>query len=363
MERVIIAPGRYIQGPGTIKNLGQHVSNFGERPLVVVDKGVVGILGETLKQSLHEHVQPLIEIFEGECSKKEISRLQKSAGSNANVVIGVGGGKAIDTAKAVAHFMQIPVVVVPTIAATDAPTSALSVIYTEAGVFEEYLFLPRNPDLVLLDTEVIANAPPRFLASGMGDALATYFEAEACARSGAKSMAGGRTTLAALALARLCYETLLKYGEQAMWAVQNRAVTPALEAVVEANTLLSGIGFESSGLAAAHAIHNGFTALEGTETAYHGEKVAFSTLVQLVLEGRTIEEVEEVIGFCLAIDLPITLRQLGVEIVDPKALTRAAEVAAHPDETIHNMPFKVTASMVKDAILAADAMGRAYLAN
>ena len=113
----------------------------------------------------------------------------------------------------------------------------------------------------------------------MGDALATYFEAEACAQSSAQSMAGGSTTLAARNLARLCYDTLLEYGEQAMWATEHKVVTPALEYVVEANTLLSGLGFESSGLAAAHAIHNVLTALEETHSAsarrvcHHGQLV------------------------------------------------------------------------------------------
>lgn len=361
VDRILVAPRRYIQGPGVLEDLGEHVVKLGAQPLVVVDKGIIGFLGDQIKQSLTKHLEPLIELFGGECSRQEITRLQKKAGANANVVVGIGGGKVIDTAKAVAYYLKIPVVVVPTIAATDAPTSALSVVYSETGVFAEYLFLPHNPDLVLLDTAVIAAAPPRFLASGMGDALATHFEAEACAKSSAQTMAGGHTTLAALTLARLCYDTLLTYGEQAMWAVENKAVTPALECIVEANTLLSGLGFESSGLAAAHAIHNGLTALEGAHGAYHGEKVAFSTLVQLVLEGRSTEEIEEVIGFCLSVGLPITLGQLGVKKVDVRDIVRVAEAATQDGETIHNMPFEVTAPMVRDAILATDAMGQAYL--
>ena len=363
MDRVLIAPGKYVQGPGTIARLGEYVAKIGNKPLVIVDKAVMGILGDQIRNSFTKHMEPLLELFGGECSRQEIARLQRKAGENANVVVGVGGGKTLDTAKAVAYYLKIPVAIVPTIAATDAPTSALSVIYTETGVFEEYLLLPHNPDLVLLDTAVIAAAPPRFLASGMGDALATYFEAQACAQSAAQSMAGGGTTLAALTLARLCYDTLLEYGEQAMWAAESKAVTPALEHVVEANTLLSGLGFESSGLAAAHAIHNGLTALDETHTAYHGEKVAFATVVQLVLEGRSTEEIEEVIGFCLAVGLPVSLAQLGVKRVDPHRIMQVAEAATQEGETIHNMPFKVTANMVRDAILAANAMGQAYLGD
>lgn len=360
MDRVLIAPGRYVQGPGTIERLGEYVAPLGDRPLVVIDKTVLELFGEQITSSLTEHLDPLQEPFGGECSRHEITRLQKRAGDSTNAVIGIGGGKTIDTVKAVAYYLKVPVVIVPTIAATDAPTSALSVIYTENGVFEEYLFLPRNPDLVLLDTAVIAKAPPRFLASGMGDALATYFEAEACATSQARSMAGGRITLAARSLARLCYETLLEYGEQALWAAKRQVVTPALEYIVEANTLLSGLGFESGGLAAAHAIHNGLTALEETHDAFHGEKVAFSTLVQLVMEGRSTEEIEEVMDFCSAIGLPVTLARLGVNQVEPHRIMEVAKAATKEGETIHNMPFPVTAEMVRDAIVAADAIGRAF---
>jgi glycerol dehydrogenase len=359
VDRVLIAPGRYVQGPGTIDRLDEYVAPLGDRPLIVIDKTVMRLWGEHITNSVSNHLAPLLEPFGGECSRNEIIRLQERAGDKANAVIGIGGGKTIDTVKAVAYYLNVPAVVVPTIAATDAPTSALSVIYTESGVFEEYLLLPRNPDLVLLDTTLIAKAPPRFLASGMGDALATYFEAEACAASAARSMAGGRITLAARSLARLCYETLLEYGEQALWAAERQVVTPALEYIVEANTLLSGLGFESGGLAAAHAIHNGLTALEETHDAFHGEKVAFSTLVQLVLEGRPTEEIEEVIGFCMAIGLPLTLNQLGVTQAQPHRIMEVAKAATKEDETIHNMPFPVTAEMVRDAILAADAMGTA----
>ena len=179
-----------------------------------------------------------------------------------DLVIGIGGGKTLDTAKAVAFYKKTPVLICPTIASTDAPCSALSVIYTDAGVFEEYLFLPANPNMVLMDTDIIAKSPVRLTVSGMGDALATYFEARACQISGAANCAGGQVTGAAMALAKLCLDTLLDEGLKAKLALEAGACTPAVEKVIEANTLLSGLGFESGGLAGAHAIHNGLTVLE-----------------------------------------------------------------------------------------------------
>ncbi len=253
-------------------------------------------------------------------------------------------------------------VVVPTIASTDAPCSALSVIYTEEGVFSEYILFPKNPDVVLVDTEVISNAPARLLVSGMGDALATYFEARACIAADKTNMPGGHATKAALALAKLCYDTLLADGVKALLAVEASACTKAVENIVEANTYLSGLGFESGGLGAAHAIHNGFTVMEECHGLYHGEKVAFGTLVQLVLENAPEKELEEVLAFCASVGLPVTLEEMGVTEVNPERIMEVAKTACAPGETIHNMPFVVTPQDVNAAILAADALGRSFLA-
>ena len=170
-------------------------------------------------------------------------------------------------------------------------------IYSDAGVVEGSRFYRKNPDLVLVDTQVIALSPPRLLVAGMGDALATWFEAKTCVAGHVKNMRGGLATQSALALAKLCYRTLLADGADALRAVQTQVVTPALERLVEANTLLSGLGFESAGLAAAHAIHNGLTTVSATHAYLHGEKVAFGLLTQLVLEGQPQSVLQRSAGF------------------------------------------------------------------
>jgi glycerol dehydrogenase len=192
----------------------------------------------------------------------------------------------------------------------------------------------------------------------MGDALATWFEARTCAAGHVKNMRGGASTRSALALAELCYKTLKEDGAAAMQAARRQAVTPALERIVEANTLLSGLGFESSGLAAAHAIHNGLTAAPPTHGFFHGEKVAFGTLVQLVLEGAGRDQFREVLAFSCEVGLPVTLAQIGCVDLSKDLLQQVATRATAPGETIHNEPFAVTATMVADAIQAADAIGR-----
>jgi glycerol dehydrogenase len=197
----------------------------------------------------------------------------------------------------------------------------------------------------------------------MGDAIATVFEARACAVGHVANMRGGASTRTALALAELCYRTLLEDGTAALGAARAHAVTPAFESVVEAITLLSGLDFESSGLAAAHSVHNGLTAAAGTRSFLHGEMVAFGTLVQLALERRGPEVVEEVLRFSVSVGLPVTLREIGLPDPDRSLLEAVAARATAPGEAVHNEPFPVTVESVVAAIQEADAAGRAFRAS
>jgi len=191
--------------------------------------------------------------------------------------------------------------------------------------------------------------------------------------AGATNMRGGRSTLAALALAQRCRDVVFEHGAAALAACRNGVVDDPLERVVEAATLLSGLGFESAGLAAAHAVHNGLTAVPSTHRMLHGEKVAFGTLVHLLLEaGRSPDEAartdahaegRRVAAFLVGIGLPVTLGELGVDATDTDAVAAIADRATAPGETIHEMPFPVDAAAVVTAIAAADAMGHAALGN
>lgn len=349
MEKRIISPTKYIQGAGVLNNLSEYVSNYGKSGLIIWDKFIDNLIGSNLKKEVSNEIK--FEIFNGECSKEEIARIQEICNSSGcDFIAGIGGGKTIDTAKAVGHYLNIDVVVVPTVASTDAPTSALSVLYKENGEFDEYLLVKSNPSLVLVDLEVIANAPSRLLAAGIGDALSTYFEARACVNSNALTMAGGHSTNAAFALAKLCYEIITRDGFNAIASCDQKVVTRALENVVEANTYLSGIGFESSGLAGCHAVHNGLTVIEEFHDKYHGEKVAYGVLVQLVLEN-SMEEFKKVTEFNRSIGLPTCLKDLGLNKIDVDLLKKAADLACVEGETIHNMPFTVTSDDVLAAFL------------
>lgn len=357
MIREFRSPARYVQGKGVLLDQVDAVKELGSNVLLLADDDVWKIIGEEYAEGMQEAgLKVYREPFNGEASENEIARIVEiGEEKGSDVVIGLGGGKAIDSAKAIGDDLQISVIIAPTIASTDAPTSGLSVIYSDDGVFEGYRFYNKNPDLVLLDTGVIAGAPANFLASGIADAFATYVEARAVHQSRGENMVGAQQTIAGMAIAEACRDTLFEYGKQAMASVESGTVTLALEAVVEANTLLSGLGFESGGLAAAHAIHNGFTAIEGPiHEMSHGEKVAYGILTQLFLENASKKEIDQYVQFFQDLNLPTTLEDVKLAETSEEDLLSIGELTLDEEETIHNMAETFTPDDIVDALKAVD---------
>ncbi|MDR0299077.1 MAG: glycerol dehydrogenase [Streptococcaceae bacterium] len=354
MTKIICSPGSFIIGDGEITKLANYSSLKGKKAYILVDPFIAKTYqADILSSFISQNLPQTFNLFGGECSKNEIDR-HLAALDGADVIIGIGGGKTLDSAKAVAYYAHVPAVIVPTAASSDAPCSRLSVIYSDGGEFESYLFLTENPAIVIMDSNLIAHAPVRMLVSGIGDALATWYEARACEQSNALTMVGAHSTRAALALAKLCRDILFEDGLKAKIAVKQQVSTKALENIIEANTYLSGIGFESSGLAAAHAVHNGLTALDETHKYLHGEKVAFGLLTQLMLENTDNSELEQVIHFCKSVGLPTCLKDLGIDAVSDERLMNVAVLSCAEGDTMACMPFKVSPEDVFAAIKAAD---------
>lgn len=361
------APGRYIQGPGALRRLGRYTQPLGKGLFLITDEAGQRRIQADVSVGMTGAGPVEYAVFEHVCCEKEIQELVKRfLASGCQVVAGAGGGKHLDVAKAVAAFAGAPAVMLPTAASTDAPCSALSVLYTPEGLFDRYLYLDHNPELVLVDTAHIAAAPARLLVSGMGDALSTWFEARACAESGAANGFGQHPSQAALSLAESCWIILRRSGAGALEELRHGRPGPALEAIVETNIYLSGIGFESGGLAAAHAVNNGLASLPRGRASSHGEKVAFGTLVQLMLERqlgkepvRAARDLEEARAFCRVVGLPATLSALGFDGITPAELAGLVETALDPADNMSHMPFAVSADDLIDAVLAVDAAGQA----
>ena len=360
-QKIFLSPSRYIQGTDVLSHLSEYIQELGKRILLLTSEGNQKRFGAVLAElSSGKKCTVIMENFSGECTMAEIRRICRICKKEKiEAVAGFGGGKTIDTAKAVSHFMNLRLAVIPTTASSDAPCSALSIVYKEDGGLDQLLWLRRNPDLVLVDVGVISRAPARLLAAGIGDALATWFEMKECFRRDADNFCGGRITLAAKAIAGQCYETIMAEGYQAYLSVKRKCVTRALEDVTEANTLLSGIGFESGGICAAHPINNGLAELPETHSHMHGEKVAFALICQLVLAGESNETINQVLDLLVKLELPVTLEDLGIRNITEEQLNLVAQIAAG-DPCIHNLPLRVDEKAVAGAVLLADELGRQY---
>jgi glycerol dehydrogenase len=364
--RAFGSPFRYIQGPGEIQRVEHYTKQYGNQVFALID----GVLFDSIRQELAEifngtDSKVTVEAFSGECCRDEIDRVTKVASqAEVDVMVGIGGGKALDTSKVVSSTLGIPLIILPTSASTDAPTSSLAVLYTNDGEHAGAVTLKQGAQIVLVDTDIILTAPSRLFVSGMGDALATYFEAKANAASDAANYIGDgyRRCRTAMAVASECYEVLLADGASAKLAVEQGVCTPAVENVIEANILMSGLGFENTGCAGAHAVPVGLSALPVAHGALHGEEVAFGLLFQLVLENAPQAEIERILRFYKAVGLPMTLRQMNVEPTADNFNIVAAKVA-DPISGIDAEPFKITEELVYAALVAADAMGSAYLAR
>ena len=291
-----------------------------------------------------------------------MTALVKNGGHD--VVAGVRGGKTIDTAKMAAFRNGARIGVVPTIGSTDAPTSAVAVVYSDHGVLDRAHNLPRSPDLVVVDPAVIVAAPVRFLMAGIGDALSAWFEARSNVEAGTMNyIAGGfPAPQTGLPSARRCHEVLRREALKAKVAAEAGLVTASVEDIIEANTLLSGLGFENCGVSAAHGIHDALTILEEVHGFLHGEKVAFGILCLLTLENRPLAKITGTIRFCRSIGLPTRLSHLGI-VEDVRDKVRRVAQAALKGTIVHATTVKLDVDVLRDAILAADALGRAVEAG
>jgi glycerol dehydrogenase len=362
---IFISPPRYVQGAGAMDDVGTYLKPLGTRVAVIVSTGGWERFGDRVQAAAaRAGLSVFPYIFSGESSWSQIHGGQGVATDHGcDVVLGLGGGKAADVAKAVGARHGCPWVVLPTTVSNDAPTSSFTVVYADDGEFEEYVFHGRSPEIVIVDSQVVADAPARYLSAGMADAVSTRFESAACAAAMAANISGGRPSATALALGALAWDVIREHGESALRAVERSVVTESLELVIEVNTLYSGLGFESGGFCAAHSIHNGLTTIRALDDALHGEKVNFGVLAMMILERRGDAELRDYVDFSRRLCMPVTLAELGGTQITDEEIHAAAEATVAPGEGIHLLPFPVTADMVAAAIVTADRFAEATPAD
>lgn len=346
--RRFAGPLRYVQGPGALDTLGDLLTPYGVHPVVVTDPFVLSLLGARL-DALLVALAPEVRVLTGEITAAAVDEIAASVrGCGAGVVVGVGGGKSLDAAKAVSIRLGLPVVTVPTVASNDSPTSGAVAMYDDEHRMVAVDAMPANPHAVVVDTALIAAAPAAFLRAGIGDAVAKRFEAAGCRAGTGVTSLGTRPLRIGSAIADACYATLRECAEDGLAACERGEVTDALEATVEAVVLLSGLGFENGGLSLAHSLTRGLMRARGASSALHGQHVAWATLVQLVAEGAAPEEVDDLRAFLRRVGLPVSLPELGMTDPTPYDVRGIAEVTMTAPH-LANLAVPLT----EDALVAA----------
>lgn len=352
---LLVAPASVLRGKQVLSCAGEAIAHLGKRSLVVGGSGTLELTESQLQQLFKQHQLSAAQaIYSPDCSENSLESLRASVEDHqADLIIGIGGGKALDTAKLLAYQCKLPVVTIPTSAATCAAWSALSNVYSDKGAFQYDVPLERCPDLLILDYELVQTAPQRTLVAGVGDAIAKWYEASISSGSSTATL-----TIAAVQQARVLRDILFQKAAAALKEPGGEEWQEVVDASVLLAGVVGGLGGANCRTVAAHSVHNGLTHIQASHSALHGEKVAYGILVQLRLEemvqGNQLATStrQQLLQFYSEIGLPKTLEDLGLEDVTLAELRRAAEVACRPNSDIHRLPFPVLPEQLVAAMVS-----------
>ncbi len=341
---LLVAPTQVLRGEQCLNHAGAAIAGLGKRPLVVGGVHTLKLIQPLVNPIWQKYQLTANSSSYGlDCSEHSLTNLKREVKSQqADLIVGCGGGKALDTAKLLAHQCQLPIVTIPTSAATCAAWTALSNIYSDEGTFQYDFPLERCPDLLILDYSIIATAPQRTLVAGIGDAIAKWYEA-----SVSSSSSNATLTIAAVQQARILRDILLQKSALALQQPGGEVWREVVDATVLLAGVIGGLGGANCRTVAAHAVHNALTHLPASRHQLHGEKVAYGILVQLRLEEMVQQNQlattarQQLIKFYQEIGLPCSLEDLGLKDISLDDLRHCTEIACQEHSDIHRLPFSV----------------------
>ncbi|MFN3361807.1 MAG: iron-containing alcohol dehydrogenase family protein [Pseudanabaenaceae cyanobacterium] len=342
-----IAPSRVLKGQGVLPAFLETVK--GERLLALAGKRAYGVVAPYLPEVMVS--EPIVE-----CCESVLEKLQQQVQElKPTFLLGIGGGKVMDTAKFIADRCGLPIATIPTSGATCAAWTALTNVYSEEGAFLYDVSLNKCPDVVVIDYEILVTAPTQTIVAGIGDALAKWYEASVSSGSSAATL-----VISAVQAARVLRDILLQKGQQAVEEPGSEVWREVMDGTIIMAGLIGGIGGAQCRTVAAHAIHNALTHLPQSHHKLHGEKVAYGILVQLRLEelqGNQLAATarQQLLQFYRQIGLPCTLADLGLGNISLTELQKVAEIACQPRSDIHRLPFSVSVEQVQAAMVSTTA--------
>ncbi|MBW4595067.1 MAG: iron-containing alcohol dehydrogenase family protein [Brasilonema angustatum HA4187-MV1] len=354
---VSVAPAKVLRGSDILAQASDAISQLGSRLLIIGGERTLAVTQESLQELLKQQRLHVAQAcYTPDCSEASLKALHKAAKEHkADVIIGVGGGKALDTAKLVGYKLQLPVVTIPTSASTCAAWTALSNVYSDEGAFLYDVGLAKCPDVLILDYELVKTAPQRTLVAGIGDAIAKWYEASVSSGHSEQTL-----IIAAVQQARVLRDILFQKSAAALKEPGSEAWQQVVDATVLLAGVIGGLGGAQCRTVAAHAVHNGLTHISKSGSI-HGEKVAYGILVQLrleeIIQGNQLAAAarQQLLKFYAEIGLPQKLSDLGLGNITLNELQKAAEIALASDSDIHRLPFKVVLEQLMAAMVSTTA--------
>ena len=353
-----VAPRQVIRGTTALSASSRAIAALGSRPLLIGGEQTLATAAPFLQPVFNsQQLTPAQVSYSPDCSEISLQKLHQAVTAHsADLVIGVGGGKALDAAKLVAYQRQLKVITIPTSAATCAAWSALSNVYSQTGVFQYDVSLSACPDLLILDYNLVQTAPGRTLVAGIGDALAKWYEASVSSGTSEKTLIIG-----AVQQARILRDILLQKSAAALAQPGSLVWQEVVDATILLAGVIGGLGGAQCRTVAAHAVHNGLTHLPSSHASLHGEKVAYGILVQLrleeMLQGNNLASSarQQLLQFYKEIGLPTTLQDLSLDTVTVEQLQQAAVVACARGSDLHHLPFEVVPAQLMAAMVSTTA--------
>lgn len=341
----------YSIGEDVYRDVERICKRFGRKILLIGGKkGMEAGLGR-LRRALDGTGLEISEAqwYGKDCTAANIERLAERAKSlKADMIFGMGGGKALDTAKGAAHLAELPVFTFPTIAATCAATTALSVVYREDGSFEKFWFYESPANHCFIDLGIIADAPWIYLQAGMGDTIGKFFECHFSARGDklAHASALGRQ------ISNMCYEPLYEHGVSALADCKEHRVSDDLKEAVLANIVSTGLVslmvLDDYNCAIAHSVYYGLVLVPGyEEDNLHGNGVAYGVLVQLAVDCD-LEEARKLKAFLQKLGIRTTLKEMNIPLDRDCLQAMLTETVTGPD--MEHIPYPVTEEMIFEAM-------------
>lgn len=352
----LMFPGTFLVGNDILKDFVKNASCFGKKFVFIGDEISLSVSRDQLTDSFKGSDCQCEFVLGGKlCCTSEVNRIAAlKEVQDADVICAVGGGGSMDISKAIAFEAGKALVMVPTTASSDAPCTFATLRYSEDGshIISDYMHF-KCPDLVMIDTRIVANAPSRLIAAGMGDAMATWYEGSTCYKN---KKLGSSITETAMALCQMCKTIIQRDGLAAYEAVTAKVVTPQLENVVEANCFLSSMGGLNSGNACGHGFGDWLASVEGGHDFLHGERVFVGLILQMILEKYPMDEILDMMKFGRKVGLPICVGDVTKENLESVAKRAGDEL--QNDHFMVNLNCDFTPNILSGSILYAQ-----YLAD